>query len=374
MSLHRNSKGEWLVRWRQGNVNKSKLIGPKHLAERFEAKMKEQKRIGGLDLLSEGEMRFEEFVPIFWEGHYRSLSASTKETRSNYIEKRLLPRWAGYRLREITPPRVREWQIEMIADHVGAATQSKLLSILSLIFNEAELQGKVPVGANPVAPIKRPSQKPQHRPDAFPPERVEEIRKVFIEEGDLAAATFTSVAAYAGARPPHEILAITRADVSDTAIILRPDKGNATEPRSTRLLEPLRDDLRAFQRESEVAVGRLFNWSPGRYRSYRERLQDDFDLPRVYDLRHAFVTLLLQEGRNFTYVARQLGHNPATCISTYTHLEHLSDAEVDAEDAIWLARAKAFGSQSVRQTAPNPSTSEHLADKIPAIGEARSRT
>lgn len=334
MSIYKSPKGEYGVRWREGGKHRSRLIGTRADAQAFEAERRRAKRLG--TELAASEMRFESFVPMFWRGHHPTISASTKEIREAYIENRILPRWAGYRLSEITPPKVREWQLEMIEQGIGNATQTKLLSILSLIFNEAILLGKATI--NPVDAIKRPPQQPVHQPDPFSPERVEGIRAVFLAEGRIAEATFTSVAAYAGARPPHEILGLTRADIGESAIVFRTTKKASTAARSTRLLSPLAEDLRDYQRHTGIAVGRLFDWTPGHYRGYRERLQKDFDLPRVYDLRHAFVTLLLQEGRGFTYIAKQLGHKPATCAETYTHLDHLADEEIDAEDAIRDAR------------------------------------
>lgn len=337
MSIYKSKSGEWGVRWREGGQHRSRLIGTRADAKAVDAEIKRRRRLRGFESVA-SDMAFEEFVPIFWRGHLPTIEATTAERRQEYLEKRILPKWGRYKLLEITPPKVREWQVEMIEAGVGNPTQTKLLSILSLIFNEAILLGKVEI--NPVSAIKRPSQRPTHRPDPFPPSRVEEIRNVFLSEGKLAEATFTVIAAYAGARPPHEILGLTRADVGVKALVLRPQKGNAIEPRAVALLAPLAEDIEVWLQHTGIAVGKLFDWTPGRYRGYRERLQREFGLSRVYDLRHAFVTLLLQEGRSIEgYIAGQLGHHPSTCIDTYTHLKHLGDKQISAEDAIREARA-----------------------------------
>jgi len=57
-------------------------------------------------------------------------------------------------------------------------------------------------------------------------------------------------------------------------------------------------------------------------------------------LRHSFVSLLIQEGRDFREVARAAGHGPEVCARTYAHLfEEWDGAErVPAEDAIRQAR------------------------------------
>ena len=63
-------------------------------------------------------------------------------------------------------------------------------------------------------------------------------------------------------------------------------------------------------------------------------------VPRPYDLRHSFASLLLAEGRAVHYVAAQLGHSPVLTLSTYGHLiaEYAEAAQIDAEREIILAR------------------------------------
>jgi integrase len=74
-------------------------------------------------------------------------------------------------------------------------------------------------------------------------------------------------------------------------------------------------------------------------------------MPRPYDLGHSFASLLLAEGKQPLYVARQLGHSLAVLLSTYAHLiDEFEDTErVDAELEIAKARG-ASRTSSVRQT------------------------
>jgi len=59
-----------------------------------------------------------------------------------------------------------------------------------------------------------------------------------------------------------------------------------------------------------------------------------------YDLRHAFVSLLLAEGRGVLDVAAQAGHAPSLSFDTYGHLMADLDGgeKRPAEDLIWKAR------------------------------------
>jgi integrase len=61
-------------------------------------------------------------------------------------------------------------------------------------------------------------------------------------------------------------------------------------------------------------------------------------MPRPYDLRHSFASLLRHEGRSVIYVARQLGHDArlTLTLTRYGHvIDELEDApRLEAEAAI----------------------------------------
>lgn len=74
-------------------------------------------------------------------------------------------------------------------------------------------------------------------------------------------------------------------------------------------------------------------WSTARRRAGLDAV------PRPYDLRHSFASLLLAEGRTVHYVAAQLGHSPALTLSTYGHLiaQYADAGPIDAEQEIAAA-------------------------------------
>lgn len=63
-------------------------------------------------------------------------------------------------------------------------------------------------------------------------------------------------------------------------------------------------------------------------------------VPRPYDLRHSFASLLLAEGHTTHYVASQMGHSEAMTSGTYGHLfeEWRDRPKIDAEAEIRAAR------------------------------------
>ena len=157
-------------------------------------------------------------------------------------------------------------------------------------------------------------------------------------------ATLVSVMAYAGLRP-GEALLLTWDDVRDATLLVSAPKTNTS--RTVRLLAPLATDLQEFKLAAGSADDRcpifgrvdLDRW---RARQFSRALATaGVEHARIYDLRHSFASLLLAEGRNVIYVARQLGHGAQLTLGTYGHvIEELDGVEnVSAEAAIEVARS-----------------------------------
>jgi hypothetical protein len=88
-------------------------------------------------------------------------------------------------------------------------------------------------------------------------------------------------------------------------------------------------------------------WTPNGFEKWRQRRFGELlggaglESGRPYDLRNSFASLLLHEGRDVTYVARQLGQGAELTLRTYGHvIEDLEDSpQLPAEAAIRRARA-----------------------------------
>jgi integrase len=185
-------------------------------------------------------------------------------------------------------------------------------------------------------------------------------------------ALIVSLLAYAGLRP-GELRALRFGDPRENTMLVQraadPDGSiKATKNqhrRSVRLLSPLAQDLR----EHRLAAGRPADatlllvdedgkpWHKSAWDVWRAdrwapacRAAGVDPVPRPYDLRHSFASLLLAEGRQPLYVARQLGHSLAVLLSSYAHLiDEFEDAErVDPE--LEIAKARKACSPLVRRT------------------------
>jgi integrase len=197
---------------------------------------------------------------------------------------------------------------------------------------------------------------------AIPPSVIEVMRARLLADGRLRDATLLVVLAYAGLRP-QEALALEWRHVRERTLLVERAVSdgqlkvlkNRRQPRTIALLAPLREDLAAWRRASGSALPtapvfpaasgsfwRATDWRNWRKRTYKPVAESvGLASARPYDLRHAFASLLIHEGRlSVVEIAAQLGHNPTVCLDTYAHVmaEERDGEHVSAEEQILQAR------------------------------------
>jgi integrase len=188
------------------------------------------------------------------------------------------------------------------------------------------------------------------------PTKVEAMR----QSADLRDATLISLMAYGGLRP-GEALALQAGDVRDRTLLVERSLSEGvvvdtktTQHRTVRLFSPLAADLREWlisisrpEDDTLVFPGRDGQpWTEAAYQSWRRRAfkralaAAGIERARPYDLRHSFASLLLHEGRNVIYVARQMGHDARLTLTRYGHVidELEGQPQEPGEDAIRAAR------------------------------------
>ena len=349
----------WRVRWRQGDRNRSKVLGRKRDAEAFDAELIRRRRTGELAQLDAGKELLADFGEQWWRLHAEpNLARSTLSSYAVLWDAHVLPRIGSISLRELTPDVINRFRLELEADGVGPASVRRTLALLQGVLQRACEWGRIP--ANPAVAVRKPSVRRQRSVAPLAPERVEAIRAWLLERRRPRDATLVCVLAYAGLRP-GEALALTwqhvreRTLLIEGAVSLGEIEGTKTGRRRTvRLVGPLGQDLaeRRLHAGRPPADALLFPghdgqpWTAAAYRNWRRRIYvpaakaAGIERPRPYDLRHSFVSLLIAEGHNVVEVARQAGHSPKMALDTYAHVfEEFDPAErINAADRIRTAR------------------------------------
>ena len=318
--------------------------------------MKRTRELGSLDA---GKRTLAELGDDWWRLHAEpNLAARTLTVYASLWDVHILPRLGALPLRELRPETCHAFAADLAAAGVGPAARRKALALLSSVLEHAVEWGQI--ASNPAARVRKPSARRVRvvRPPA--PAAVEAMRSSLIASQRLRDATLVSVLAYAGLRP-GEALALRWEDVGQRTLLIEPavaageiQSTKTGQRRSVRLLSPLRSDLAAWR----LASGRppvgdlLFARTDGRpftetdWRHWRRRVFEPvaqtagLSNARPYDLRHAYVSLLMREGASIVEVARQAGHSPTMTLDTYGHVfAELERAEkVSAEAEIRRAR------------------------------------
>lgn len=363
MSVERVERSDgsvvWRVRWRQGERNRSKVLGRKRDAEAFDAEARRRKRTGELATLDSGRESLAAFGEEWWRLYGEpNLAASTLQVYAALWDAHILPRLGSVPLRELTPSVVNRLRLDLEADEVGLASIAKALTLLQGVLQRACEWERM--SSNPVRAIRKPAPPRVRAVVPLAPEAVESIRAWLLRRQLLRDATLVSVLAYAGLRP-GEALALTWEHVRERTILVEGAVSlgavgdtKTRRRRTVRLLAPLEHDLAVWRRRVGGPRGQALvfpghdgePWSDATYRNWRRRVYGPaaeaagVEHARPYDLRHSFVSLLIADGRNVVEVARQAGHSPTMALDTYAHVvEEFDPAErIDASERILMAR------------------------------------
>ncbi len=280
--------------------------------------------------------------------------------------RHLGPRLGETRLRAVTPEHVFRLRADLEAEGVGAPTITRALFLLQGVLRRAAQWQRVPT--NPVVLVPKPQGVLRRFVSPLAPRSVERIRRAAgLGAGGEPDATIVSLLAYAGLRP-QEILGLTWGDVRDRTLLVDKAADGHGELKSTktgrgrtvRLLRPLAEDLHGYRSgaaergphkllfpDSDGEPWRDSAWHAWHQSAWRPALEAaDIDYCRPYDLRHSFVSLLIQEGRSIIDVARQAGHSPTMSLDVYGHVfDEFDPAERrSAEALIRDARGRESGS------------------------------
>jgi integrase len=355
--IERKSGVVWAVRWRdERGRHRSRVIGRKRDAEAFEAEIKRRARLGELAVMDAGRALLDDYVIGTWaRSHAAHLAPRTRQTYTSTYDRHISPRLGDVALREIDAERIAVFQGELLRAGVGPHAICKAMMLLGAILQRAA-EGRR-IAYNPQRVVRRAPLPLAQEVRPMAPVTVERMRAAASDR----EAAMLSVLAYAGLRP-GELRILRWRDVRTRTLLVTAEKTRSR--RTVRLLAPLAEDLAVWRTVSgEPISGALVFpadngdvWSANGFEKWRRRRFDrllaagGLQRGRPYDLRHSFASLLLHEGRDVIYVARQLGHGAELTLRTYGHvIEELEDSpQLSAEEAINLARMSVGGQSCTR--------------------------
>ncbi len=288
-----------------------------------------------------------------WRPTLAGLRPRTRDAYESSLRVHLLPRFGRMRLADITEDHVAEF-IDSLRrqDYAGWTIRARLV-VLGRVFSFAVRRGFVNV--NPVKGLERGERPTVGRAEMRILDR-DEIAKV-LEAADADRRGLLATATFTGLRL-GELLGLTWADVDLDAGVVRVrrqldrETGERVEAKTRQavrdviLIPALGRILREHRLASPHAAEGDSVFASGRgggldqtvarsalSRALRAAGLDGDDKPklRFHDLRHTFASLLVAQGGNVVFVARQLGHaSPDITLKVYAHL---FDAAEHAERA-----------------------------------------
>lgn len=383
MSVHLkitpNGAKRYVVRWREGDRNRSRAFARKRDAEAFDAEVERRRQLGpiAVRMLDAGRDTLDQYVASVWvPSHAVTLAPKTRAGYTSVYDRHVSPTLGDLPLREITTEAIATWRGQMLKAGTSRDVIHRAMKLLGSILQRAAEGGRIP--HNPARLVAKPKREATGEVRPLAPVTVEAIRDALLYPSASivaaskpgkrrrkehaaprrrgrechADATLVSVLAYAGLRP-HEARALRWEHVRDRTLLVA--AAGKTGQRTVRLLEPLAADLTAWRLacgspspDSYVFPGAnpYTPTSANAFEKWRQRVyvgalkRAKLARSRPYDLRHSFASLLLHEGRSVIYVARQLGHGADLTLKTYGHvIDELEDSpNVSAEDAIAAAR------------------------------------
>lgn len=393
MSVHQKPNGKWVVRHRVGTRQRSKTFDRKKDAQLYDGDVRRRAQLGTLAVEERGTITLDRFVADTWMPMHAA--ERSQRTQRHYAGSwrahvRLL---ADHPLRSLTVPVIEQWRSQQLQAGAGRESLTKATQMLGNILQLAVRHEELT--SNPVRSIPALAKAPKAEIKPLAPTAIELIRA----QMSLADATLVSVLAYSGLRP-SEAHALRWGDVGNKTLHVRvaadrngDEKATKTgRTRSVRLIDPVRQDLAAWRlasgrpddealvfpsprgdRQNDVDRN---NWRSRIWlRAYLAasavtardaRAEPGADVrkgpatpagreaarlvglppetvPRVYDLRHSFASLLLASGLRTHTVARELGNRPSLVEDTYGHVidEFDESDRVDPVEVIRAARGEA---------------------------------
>jgi integrase len=293
VSVHRKG-ARWVVRYRDGDANRSRSFARKGDAERFDVEVTRRRQLGVLASIDGGRETLDAFVTETWAPtHGVTLAPKTCKHYVGLYDHHIAPALGPMQLRAIRTETIARWQADRLGAGAGPVAVRQALDLLGSILQRAVESERI--GSNPARLVRR-ARLPR-RQDVRPlaPAAIERMRAA----AEPRDATLIAVLAYAGLRP-GEALALRWGDIREQTILVEralslgeTEDTKTTLHRTVRLLAPLRSDLAEWRLASgrpddDALVFPSYRdkpWTEAAYQSWRRRSYDRARRPRAWSVR-----------------------------------------------------------------------------------------
>lgn len=359
MSVHKTKSGTWRVMWRDEDGRpRQRNFKRKKDADRVDLEIRRAKTLTPFGFtLEEKPMTLADLYED-WRRNYGEpkLAAHTMDSYKSIWHAQIESRLGNLEVRQITAKRCEDFAGQLAHDKVGPAAQAKALAVLSSLLRRAVVAGQL--DHHPMRGTVRVPQPRRASGAIVPPgpEAIWTIADRFEHGEDAESRILILLLGFAGLRP-EEALALDWREVGKRTLTIQwaiakgERKRTKTErTRTVELLPALERELVAYRLHQGLPSEGLLiartdgkPWRDTDYRNWRTRRFKPTAAglaTKPYELRHAFASLLLHEGRSVIEVAAQLGHSPSVCLDTYGHViaELAGARRVKAATAVERAR------------------------------------
>lgn len=340
MPVYRDEqRGTWLVKYRYRNwrgemKNSTKRgFGTKREATEWERNFQ-------VLMAGDMEMTLPEFLPTYVKDLQPRLKESTKITKQNIVDNKLLPDFSNKRMCDIKPSDVVQWQNELLNHRdprtgkpYSTAYLQSIHTQLSAIFNHA--QKFYGLKSNPARIAGNMTGPKAQEMKIWTIEDYKRFSSTLI--GTPIAYHAFEVLYWCGVRK-GEMLALTKDDFDFTEKTVRinktfhrirgkdiitPPKTNKSN-RTITLPDALCTELQNYFARLYDLQGndRVFPLSPGSVNTIMKKGIQEAGLNhiRVHDLRHSHVSLLIDLGFTPVAIAQRVGHETIEITYRYAHL------------------------------------------------------
>lgn len=334
MKAEKDSKtGKWLIQYRftdwQGKRRKSTKRG---FATKREAE--EWMRNFLVTQKADFDMKFEEFVKMYYADMETRLREHTMRTKKYIINLKILPYFGQKRVNDITAADIRQWQNELIKKGYSPTYLKTINNQLSAIFNYAvkyyDLKGN---------PCTKAGSIGKSRAEEMKFWTIDEFKQFIDCVMDKRQSYMSFMILYWTGMRLGELLALTPADIdldkntiSITKSYQRLGKRDVVTspktPKSKRIITipeflaaDIKDYLNSLYEVHDDDRLLLVTKYYLEHEMQRGIKISGVKRIRIHDLRHSHASMLVEFGFSPLEIAERLGHEKIeTTLNTYSHL------------------------------------------------------